>query len=285
MDLYTLLNTELAKQPNEKNLTVARGGTAGVMLQDGTYISEYANQCLRQRFIKSVGIRTPNTLRDEITFANGLTWEALFTALKTSPVWDSFEDQVAVTVQTPEGPWYGTADFVAVYKGNKIVMDTKTVQSVGSYVDMRAGKVKIDNIAQLLGYMVALDAKIGVLACATTFSMSKSFMGKALQEKCGGSIAPNMHIITVKIVDAKVLIQSGEVTKYWEYTIEDVLRYRDYQVKMLRDKLIAPRPVTSEGSRPCFNCPLSKVCGLYDSGYDKHSDTFVQLVRDNGDVT
>jgi len=280
MDLYTILSTELTKKPGVKNHSVARGGTAGVMLQDGTLISEYANQCLRQKLIKAAGILTPNTLRDEITFANGLAWEGVFTALKSSSVWDSFEDQVEVVVQTEHGPWYGTADFVATYKGTKIVLDTKTIQSVGSYVALRAGEVKVDNIAQLLGYMIALDAKVGALACATTFSMSKSFMGKALQEKCGGSITPDMHIITVKIIDAKVLIQSGEVIKYWEYTIEDVLRYRDYQVRMLRDKLVAPRPITPGGSKPCFNCPMFNTCNVFDSGYDKHSDTFIQMVRD-----
>jgi len=268
------------QEPAKVNMAV-RGGNSGVLKLSGENIADGPGQCFRNITLRAYGISEPLDLRAHLTFSVGFAWEGLFERiLRVTPGITDVQVQVPVKEDGPI-PWTGTADFVAVMNGEKILFDTKSISSLNSYVDVFIdGKVKISYIAQLVRYMHAMDIKQGYLAFANFIYVSKAAVTAGQYRKMGSEkAAPNINVIAIDILGDGIYVD-GFVQ---DFTLSEILEHTEHAQNNLHNEVVEPlRPVSASSFPVCMNCHFRPACDRFEAeGRDsKELNVFLNYAKE-----
>lgn len=279
-DLQNELNNCLKAKRVDVPNRVVRGGNSGVLTSDGLVKASDSGSCLRVIFLRAEGIQAPVDFKSQLTFALGYAWENVFSALSDSKKFN-LRSQVSIGPKEIEGSsvtFTGTADFILDFpNGQSIAVDTKSVSSINSYIDLfQKGKVKTNYIAQLATYMDFLNINTGYLAPASFIYAGKAHMTAGTFRETGGKIEPSMKLIPISI-DGSTISVNGEESIF---TLEDIKRHRQAAAISIETRTIAPnRPESTSGYSVCHFCKFRNACDQYDTEYDKSADNFISLVK------
>lgn len=145
----------------------------------------------------------------------------------------------------------GRVDFIDV---DGVIHETKASLSPSFKYDViRKGKYKISHLAQLVSYMIQLQAVKGVIACGF-YKLRKDDSFERVETR----------LFDVKIDTDGSIIVDGVDTGH---TVVSQYQHTLAVKKALETGEIGERPVNSnEFSGPCTWCPLKLSCNKYDKG-------------------
>lgn len=267
-------NAKRARESQER-LGIVSGGNAGVQTADGTFVCGSSSSCPRIVLLRANGIQGHINFASILTFESGFAVERAFEYLSGSDQFQNWRSQERLEKVLPSGTkWYGTPDFSATVNGKLVIFDTKSLNSVSVFIDfIRNEETKIEYIAQLSLYMYEKVSKWGFLAACTTPWVSEKFLTAGTKEKTGGSIKPDLYLLPL-VINGNELKFRGKVL---EFTMEDVLRHRDTCGELVKTRTVGPRP---KDKKPCWGCDFRHACDLYDAGYDKSFESFVEAIKE-----
>lgn len=231
-----------------------RIGNTGFFNQDTkTYIST-ANGCLRTILIRAYAGQPKADYTSQFTFGIGLMAEKLVLEdLKTRHkiVEHDIEMREAITSKCDI---VGHCDF----KCDSVIFEHKSISSVNSTKKIYVGgDYKVDNVAQLVNYMLVEEQTTGILMYTV-----------CIWSGIKGVKPGHYRNFAVHIDDT-----TGEITvdnTPYPFTAQDILGHRIEAAKVLENKLIYPeRPESLDKVfHCCSGCDYESACDKFDVSKD-----------------
>lgn len=275
-ELHDCLSLKRTDSPNK----VVRGGNSGVLGIDGIVKASDSGSCLRVIFLRAEGIQAPVDFRSHLTFALGYAWESVFSSLEGSEKF-KLRSQIPIGPEPIQGssvPFTGTADFIMDFpNGQSIAVDTKSVSSINSYIDLfQKGKVKTNYVAQLVTYMEFLKLNTGYLAPASFIYAGKGHMTAGTFRDTGGKIEPSMKLIPIQLHGSQIVVNGDPA----DFNLDDVRRHREAAAFSIETRTISPtRPQSTSGYSVCHFCKFKNACDQFETEYDNSADNFISIVK------
>lgn len=270
-DAYNNLKAE----ENKARLGMVSGGNAGVQLADGTFLCTSNSSCPRVILLRSKGIQGTKNFSSIVTFEIGFAIERVVSLLQHSAKIQSYAAQQTIERTLKSGvKWRGTPDFELVVNDKLVILDTKSVSSVNTFIEFVCGdEIKIEYIAQLSTYMYEKGTKWGYIAAVTTPWVSEKFLTAGTKQKTGGSVKPDLHLFPLVIHDQQIKFKGN----FLDFGMDDVLRHRETVGEYVATETVGPRP---KDNKPCWGCDFRKSCDLYDAQYEKGFQSLVSSIEE-----
>lgn len=237
-----------------------RGSEAGFMWGRLVY-TEYDTACLRKILLRSRGVRATVA---EVHNERGKTYEGLYE--QRFPTCQR-EVPVVLPVDGVDGADFSSRVDLIVGSGDDVVVhELKSTESKNVLRNViKSGAYKVENLAQLISYMIAVGTDRGQLS----YGYLERDANNAYQIK---------QERTFKIVvDAVGRIVVDSVPTKW--TIYDQIAHTQTSAKVQKEGIIWDRPAKWDApfGSPCGYCPFKLACEKYDSGSIESVDAFVEI--------
>lgn len=217
-----------------------------------TVFTKYPSGCLRKILLNAHGIREElKTDTQALGLANEDAYEkGLQAHLPNSASYSREERIVRDLDDTGTVVFSGRVDFIIRNLPHTKVVELKSTRSVNKRRELRQGTVSPENVAQLVAYMVELEAESGELLY--------TFYDEKKNTKENFPFAVNIRS------DGSILI-NGAV---YGFSVHDYLRHRELAAQTLLTNVIGPRPnnATKPFDSPCHFCPFKTRCEKADQG-------------------
>lgn len=233
--------------------------------------TEYESGCLRSILLSAHGIRTsPPKIYMDVGAAHEDAYEE---QLKKDPRVTTYVREAPVKRAIPghdEVTYSGRVDVLAEYQGvGTIILETKGTISKNTRLSViRKGKVKLNQLAQLVSYMIALEIPRGKLV-----------VGYYERTEEGRWVACEGREFKVTIEDdGSILVDrvpSG-------FSVIDALQHRSKAARVLADNVVGDRPDRWNQSfgGPCTHCPFKSACDRYDKTDTPTTEVFLGYARE-----
>jgi hypothetical protein len=248
--------------------------SAAFMIQDSV-ITEYSSGCLRQILLSSNGIRTdiPETYA-RVGAAHEAQHEQEL--LGTSRVL-AFDREVVIKLAI-EGfddiLFSGRADFICQYdKIGEVIHETKgTISKNTRLAVIRKQKPKVNQLAQLVAYMIARQTCYGKLVCAYYEEDEQGELEK--QEE---------HVFRVQIADDGAILVDDLPSGF---AVAEQIAHRTASAEVITAQIIADRPAGWEQKwgGPCSLCTFKDTCNRFDAGHIQTVEDFVASARKDVEI-
>jgi hypothetical protein len=239
--------------------------SAGFADNNGTVFTQYESACPKVVMLQNAGVRSSSI--DPRSQEIGALFEDLIdTALpQTRQKEVSFKQELGVATVS------GRIDFIT--DGPTTVHECKSTFSASTARDViDLGKVKVNHLAQMSAYFVALKATDGFLHVGRY---------QIINEELG---CTKMRTFSVGVDKDGALIVDGVHTSY---TLQGYLRWVTTVTETILEKRIdGPRPVNLDQvwASPCRYCPYSSVCDSVDKGTVTSYDQFVSECKSKAEA-
>lgn len=217
-----------------------------------TVFTKFNSGCLRKILLNAHGIREElKTDTQALGLANENAYEAhLKATLPCTASYTREERLVRELDDTGTVIFSGRVDFILRNLPHTKVIELKSTRSVNKRRELRQGVVSPENVAQLIAYMVELEADVGDLIY--TFYDEK----KSTKEN---------FVFAVSIESDGSIRINGLI---YEFSVHDYLRHRELAARTLLTDTIGSRPnnATKPFDSPCHFCPFKARCEKADRG-------------------
>ncbi len=236
-----------------------------------TVITEYDSGCLRSILLSAHGAKTAfPAIYQKVGAAHEEWYEE--TVLKTDPRIITYSREVPIkqAIEGVDGVIYsGRMDVLSAYAvGGAVIHETKGTISKNSRLNViRKGKVKLNQLAQLVSYMIAKEITKGKLV-----------VGYYEEDHEGNLRHQEGRDFKVEINDEGLILVDGEPSGY---TVQDQIRHRIAAAKVLASNTVGARPDKwdQKWGGPCSNCHFATVCDNFDRGELNGTDEFIEAGR------
>jgi hypothetical protein len=220
-------------------------------------VTDYDSGCLRAILLAANGARTEIP---EIYMKVGAAHEDWYeeTVLKKDPRIITYATEVPIKLPIPgvEGVLYsGRMDVLAAHeKVGTVIHETKgTISKNTRLAVIRKGKVKLNQLAQLVSYMIAKECTRGKLVVGY------------YEDEDGSLVHQEGRDFKVEIDEDGSILIDGE---RYEYTVAHQMAHRQAAARTLVSGEIAERPANwdQKWGGPCGNCTFREVCNKFDRG-------------------
>jgi hypothetical protein len=233
--------------------------------------TEYESGCLRSILLSAHGIRTsPPKIYMEVGAAHEDAYEQ---QLKKDPKVTTYRREVPVKQAIPghdEVTYSGRVDVLAEHEGvGTVIHETKGTISKNTRLSViRKGKVKLNQLAQLVSYMIALEIPRGKLV-----------VGYYERTEDGKWVACEGREFKVTLADDGAILVDREPSGF---SVIDALRHRNKAAQVLADNSIGERPDRWNQSfgGPCTHCPFKSACDKYDKTDTQSTEVFLGYARE-----
>lgn len=242
-----------------------RGGNAGLIRNNFIY-SDGEQGCLRKALLRHHGVQSPISPDTQKVFNVGFYNEEFHSARYLTENKQFEADKEVVFNITDKVQFCGHIDF---FSNGSTPEEHKSITSMNTHnLVFRDGKYKLDNLTQLVTYMVALEATEGELTYtsfveAIQYKNIPKYTWEEIEEKLK-AITPQIKTFKVSISeDGQFSIDAVPIDLY----ISNVVDFWREGANMLEHNLVHPqRPMSDKkfGS-PCDFCPLTNVCSKWES--------------------
>lgn len=217
-----------------------------------TVYTKYNSACVRKILLNAHGIREElKSDTQALGLANEDAYEVHLKATLPCTANYTREERVVRELDGPDGVVLsGRVDFVLRDLPGTKVIELKSTRSVNKRRELRNSIVSPENVAQLIAYMVELEALTGELIY--TFYDEK----KSTKEN---------FVFAVDIGSSGSICINGLL---YEFSVHDYLRHRELARHVLVTDSIGPRPnnATKPFDSPCHFCPFKARCEKADAG-------------------
>lgn len=229
-----------------------------------TVLTEYDSGCLRSQLLAAHGARTkiPQIYMD-VGAVHEDYYEIAHLALDDKVL--SWEREVVIKhdhADYPDVSDSSRADVVAIHAGvGKVIHETKGTISKNTRLSViRKGKVKLNQLAQLVRYMISEETTYGKLVC-----------GYYEQGETGHLLWQEGREFKVRIADDGSILVDNEPSGF---TVRDQIRHTQASARVISKDEIGTRPDKWEQKwgGPCTNCVFKATCDTYDQGGMSHAE-------------
>lgn len=229
--------------------------SSAAFLWDNLVITDYSSGCLRAILMNSKGIREASIPKAyaEVGEAHEKQHELM---LQSSDQVVAYVREYAVKVPVAgyEDIMYsGRIDFLCNYLSvGKVVHETKGTISKNTRLKvLRKGEVKVNQLAQLVSYMIVVKTTKGKLFCAY-YELDNGVLQK--QEE---------RVFKVEIDDSGAIFIDGTQS---QFTVQQQMAHRNMSAKVVQNDLIYDRPDkwNQKFGGPCTSCVFKRTCDAYD---------------------
>jgi hypothetical protein len=236
---------------------------------DNLVVTEYSSGCLRNILLDSKGVRDDiPKIYMEVGKVHEDQHEKMIQGDENVIVY-ARELEVKIPVPGYEDVLYsGRIDFLCNYiQAGKVVHETKgTISKNTRSKVIRKGEVKINQLAQLISYMIHVRTVRGKLICGY-YELDNNVL--KLQEE---------RTFRVVIDDSGLIFIDGQPTSY---TVGQQLKHRNTAAEVVSKDIIWSRPDKADqkyGS-PCNNCVFKPTCDKYDAGMLPTVEEFIRSAQ------
>lgn len=226
-------------------------GSASAFVKGRLCFTQYDSGCLRSILAKS-WVRTPDI--DPKHSILGEKNERRFEEqLKQAGIEFVAESPVSYPLDHCNGVVFsGRRDFVVSAGDSNEIVELKATSSKTKYQMMREGKYVVENLAQLVAYMVEAEATRGRLVYA--------------YYKDPTAAEPHLESTYLVTIDP-----SGDILangRHSGFTIADYLLHRDSAATAVSQGVVYDRPYNYDAAfgSPCQYCVFKSACDRFDSG-------------------
>lgn len=239
--------------------------SAGFADTNGIVFTQYESACPRAALLQHAGVRAssidPESQKIGVLFEDLVeTMELnLGTHVKEYP----FKSNIGETVIS------GRVDFL---KDGTVHECKATFSSSTAREIIDQGKIKVNHLAQIAAYFVALRPKYVIL-----------HVGR-FQKSDEGYICTKQRAFKIEVGTEGEIIVDGTPTSY---TIPGYIRWVRVVSKAITQKDFGtPRPVNLERawSSPCHYCPYAEVCDRVDQGKVSDYESFVSECKSKAEA-
>lgn len=222
-------------------------------------ISPYSSGCMRHIWFSAHGVREDIPA---IYLEVGATHE-----IRQDQKLSERDDVDDYTLEVPlkgsilgaDGVEYsGRADAIVKYSdGTKEVQEFKsTISKTARREVIRKGNVKLNQLAQLVSYMIQEECENGRLVAGYYELDGEDFICTEERE------------FVVKINDEGLILVDGEPSGY---RVQDQLAHMQKAAQIIKDDVIGERPLNwqQKWGGPCSFCPMKNTCDKIDQGLSK----------------
>lgn len=262
--------------------------SSAAFMQEDTVITGYDSGCLRKILLTSKNVRGQiPTVYMEVGAVHENQYEAL---LKSDPTVSRFLRELPIKQPVPgfETVMYsGRMDFVveeilkrtegvtfAPMKTREVITETKgSISKTTRREVIRKGNVKVNQLAQLVSYMIARQSPYGRLVCAYYERHPETLQLVKCEER----------MFKIFIDDEGAVLIDGMPSGF---TVEDQINHRKAAAKVLVEDRVGERPDgwTDIYKGPCCRCIHKDTCSRFDAGHVKDTEEFVALARVDLDI-
>ena len=245
-------------------------GSNSAFMQGNLCVTQYNSGCLRSILLGANGVRDQI---DPKHIERGALFEEQYAA--EHPDLEREKVIAHTLVPGPDGVVYSSrCDFFVGDddRAKRRVVELKSSESKSVLTDViKKGKVKMNNLAQLVSYMVSLETVNGTLIYAYYERDKKD--PKVLIKRAERSF-------DVKIGDDGSINVDHQPT---EFNIRDQLDHRYAACRVLSENIVWSRPYGwQEWSSPCRMCPFQKTCNKFDMFADSMTaEEFIEDAKTN----
>lgn len=240
-----------------------RGGNSAIMVE-GVVRASDASGCLRRILLRSEGVEEEIDKRALRTFALGWLNEKLFECEASGL--DIAESQRVIQEAITEEVSFGGHPDIVLKDGTPY--ELKSIQSANVLSKIiRQGEWKLNNLAQLVSYMISLKALRGILRY-------DSFI------YADGLKSADFREFVVEIQDDGAVFVDGAESGI---TVAHVLAHRNAAAAVLEQRKVeSERPMAwrYKDVNPCKYCPFLPVCDDYDRRYITTTDEFISQAKE-----
>ncbi len=220
-------------------MTSSRRGAHSGFMRNGYCVTDSDTSCARVQLLRANGVERPIDKASRDRFQIGFNNENDFC--------NNLEQQripYLANVEAIKGRFTGHADVVV----GDTVYELKSVTSANVWRNVLQGKYKLSNLAQLIGYMWALDKQHGKLVYTLYVDSARS-----------GEVE-----FSVRLSDSGVITMDGVII---EFTLQDWLDHHRYLLNEMDNRYLHPDRPTNPGdvwSTPCSWCFWNPVCDRFN---------------------
>jgi len=235
-------------------------------------VTDYDSGCLRSILLQANGARTQIP---EIYMKVGAAHEDWYeeTVLKKDARIITYATEVPIKlpIEGVEGVVYsGRMDVLAAHeKVGTVIHETKGTISKNTRLSViRKGMVKLNQLAQLVSYMIAKECTRGKLV-----------VGYYEEDGDGTLVHQEGRDFKVEIDDSGAILVDSVPTGY---SAMDQLRHRNAAARVLASgEVVAARPDKwdQKWGGPCGNCNFREVCDKFDRGELGGKNEFIDAGR------
>lgn len=164
----------------------------------------------------------------------------------------------------------GRADFVCYHEGQSVpyVVELKSADSPRTHTEVfKKGKVKTDNLAQVVTYMIAVKTTVGQLIY--------TFFERDEENRL---IKTDERLFAIDISETGAILVDNRDSGF---TVNDRLERLQIEADVVEQSIVWDRPKDWDfkfGS-PCTFCTWNKVCMSYDNGDINSGAEFVSAAK------
>lgn len=235
-----------------------------------TVLTEYDSGCLRSILLRAHGAVTSIPKVFERVGAAHEDWYE--NVLKQDPTLITFSREVVIKqpIEGAEGVLYsGRMDVLAAHKAGTVIHETKGTISKNSRLSViRKGLVKLNQLAQLVSYMIVKQVPRGKLV-----------VGYYEEDEHGALVHQEGREFKVEIDDSGSILVDGTPSGY---SVFDQIAHRQAAAKVLAGNVVAARPDKwdQKWGGPCGNCVFKSACDRYDQGQFATVEEYIDAGRE-----
>jgi hypothetical protein len=234
----------------------------------GTLVfTRYASGCLRSILLSSKGVREQIQQKHQ---DRGKINEDLFEETLKGRKYEREKPIFDRIIPFDDTFFSARADYFFPDDGpTGTVVELKSSESSSVLNDViRKGKYKLENVAQLIAYMLSLKTDLGKL--------NYTFL-KPDKKDPKVYLKTAERLFNVQIGPSGAVLIDGDDSGF---TAQDQLDHRYAAAKCMNDDLVWSRPYQpSAWESPCRFCPFSKICDKWDAGEIDKTEDFISQAR------
>ena len=273
-----------------------RGANAGVITADGTAYGT-SSACLRAMFFRQFAGDCPVSPESDLTFAAGFAHEKVQVKWLEDNGFEVEADKEVVEPLSDQVVFTGHVDIFR--KEPRTVYELKGITSENVFHKIFFKRApKPENVVQIVGYMLATETEIGYLRYASFLFLKLFDTTPEMQKIAKSWPRPTMKfkkdwdtqrwVITTRpdYCEFKIqIMENGDILiddKRFEFTVQDLVRYRTAAVDVLENKSIPPAPKDIHKSKfaPCTQCAFKTPCKRWDDGDIKSADSLIEAGKE-----
>lgn len=244
-------------------------GSSAAFLWGRVVFTDHKTGCLRNILLQSQGVREGD-IAEKYKAIGALNEERHEQVLKDANI--KYDREFAVKQSVPAYPTVsvsGRVDFVRHMDNGIIIDELKATESKNKLREvLKNGHFVTENLAQLVGYMVALQTTQGRLVYAY-YEIPK-----------GGTT----HEFKKERAFEVIIDDAGRIcvdTTPTQFTVYDQIAHTKAAAKVIRDMEIWDRPYmwSVPFKSPCQWCPFKATCDRYDAGQITDVTEFVKSAK------